>query len=202
MISDSYSINDRCINYDLFSFFTISQSHGQHINLLCRAACWTSSPRQKTLRDMPPRAGPLLPGPASPFAPRPGLGTRQRIPAPPCARSPRSSPAHDLVCQEDPAHLGVLVLPFVDDGLRGERGEVRARSQPASPHRSWPPGQGSPAGRCARSPGTDPFSTTRPGLGGRPRHRVQGSGGYRGSPPIFRNAARGKGKKYVKTILR
>lgn len=26
-------------------------------------------------------------------------------------------PAHDLVCEEDPAHLWVLVLPLVDDGL-------------------------------------------------------------------------------------
>ena len=32
----------------------------------------------------------------------------------------RDVPAHDLVGEEDPAHLRVLVLALVDDGLEGE----------------------------------------------------------------------------------
>lgn len=153
---------------------------------------------------MPPRAGPLLPGPASPGAPRPGLGTRQRIPTPPCARSPRSSPAHDLVCQEDPAHLGVLVLPFVDDGLRGERGEVRACSRSArtaAGHRARAP-------RWAGAPGAPGLTPSVPlgrVLGGAPGTSLGVQVGTEVPPPplqFLEALQEGRGKKYIKTILR
>lgn len=36
-----------------------------------------------------------------------------------------SLPAHDLVCQQNPAHLGVLVLTLVDDGLKKTHLQVR-----------------------------------------------------------------------------
>lgn len=47
-------------------------------------------------------------------------GTPAGPPPPGHPRDPRL-PAHDLVGEEDPAHLWVLVLPFVDDGLGGGR---------------------------------------------------------------------------------
>lgn len=57
-------------------------------------------------------------------------GTPAGPPPPGHPRDPRL-PAHDLVGEEDPAHLWVLVLTFVDDGLGG--GRERAGGVPPPP---------------------------------------------------------------------
>lgn len=176
-------------------FFTLSQSHGQHINLLCRAACWTSSLRPKkqpnSLRQ--PFSSGLTPH--RPFSQ--GLGTRRHIPASLHARIPASSPAHDLVCQQDPTHLGVLVLPFVDDGLR--RGERRAEVRTSSrPTRTAANGRGVPGGQVkpelSSTPGADPGTGcgVRMGASFPPPHP---------NPNFQRSCEKGKGKKKNQTPL-
>ena len=99
-------------------FFTVLQSHRQRINLLRRAACWTRLPLQHKKGET--RRG-------APSIPRRCGGTRGG-----CAPA-LPSPAHNLVREQHPAHLGVLVLPLVHDRLRMRRGEVRRSPCPPSP---------------------------------------------------------------------
>lgn len=84
---------------------------------------------------------------------------------PPTARPPAlRSPAHDLVGQQHAAHLRVLVLALVDDGLSGGKQRRRLSGAPALP-------------------------SGRPGLAGR---QVQGGRGRRRGPatPHSRRVAR------------
>lgn len=152
-----------------FHFFTGSQSHGQHINLLCRAACWTSSGRQKLSRTNLPRA----PG---------GLSLRPPCPQPRPAAHPPGSHLHMISCVRSTRHIsGFLSCPSYTMACGGQG----TRESAQLPPRSAP----LPAGRCARSrrhPG-DP-----PGARGAPRagHWRAGPGSGRRTPGWGRDRLR------------
>lgn len=46
-------------------------------------------------------------------------------------------PAHDFVCQQNPAHLWVLVLTLVDDGLKKTHLQVRKVQRTHWLHNVW-----------------------------------------------------------------
>lgn len=78
----------------------------------------------------------------------------------------RRSPAHDLVGQQHAAHLRVLVLALVDDGLRGDKQRRGSRGAPAA-EASRPAGVGR-RGRRRGPPSHPPgrVTTAGPGRGG------------------------------------
>lgn len=90
----------------------------------------------------------------------------------PAARA-RRSPAHDLVGQQHAAHLRVLVLALVDDGLRGGQAEAGVTRRPRL---GGPVAPGAAGGRCTagrgrrRGPPRPPSRGSHPGAG-------QGQGG-------------------------
>lgn len=124
-----------------FHFFTGSQSHGQHINLLCRAACWTSSGRQKLSRTSLPRA-------------RGGLSRRLPCPQPRPTAHPPGSHLHMISCVRSTRHIsGFLSCPSYTIACGGQGTRESAQLPPrTAQHRGRSRRAGAPA--AAGTPGT------------------------------------------------
>lgn len=93
------------------------------------------------------------------------LGWRQgRLP-------PGGSPAHDLVGEQNAAHLRVLVLAFINDGLRGGQAEAGVTKSLRLGRQTTTGTAGLAGGRCTAPPRGDnqpnrpPSHPTTPGAG-------------------------------------
>lgn len=62
----------------------------------------------------------LQPEPVKPLTHPQCQGARQHMPEQSHSLGPGFLPAHDLVGEEDAAHLWILVLAFVQDGLKSQ----------------------------------------------------------------------------------
>lgn len=129
-------------------FLTTRQRHGPHINPLRRAACRGGRHHGGSMRPAPrrPARGPIA-FQSTPVPKRGGVAAPGRAAfAGAAGAPPRGSPAHDLVGQQHAAHLRVLVLALVDDGLRGRQAEAGLRGARGGGAPS-PPGLCGPRGR-------------------------------------------------------
>lgn len=66
---------------------------------------------------------------------------------------PGGSPAHDLVGQQHAAHLWVLVLAFINDGLRGGQAEAGVTQSPWLGRQTTTGAAGLAGGRCTAPEG-------------------------------------------------